>query len=152
MTQLGQEPPQQAMHDACTRYEEATGGIEDCFDSLTGASIRDLAKFAVTHGGTTVVAEADKFVRAHLDMLSTWHDALDALDSEIRADVVAGSIPPWAAKYLKDEARSLFDAQQTLLRAIAEYHHGAAGPLLDPEYGYAYALSNSALSPFWAAV
>lgn len=135
---------------AVTEYETAIAGIPDCFDSLTGASIRDLAKFAVNNSGcgTTVGAEADKYVRAHFDMLAVWHDALDALDSEIRADVIEGSISDWARQYLKAEARELFDATQTLLRAVAEYHHGASGPRLDPEYGHAYALSNSALNPF----
>jgi hypothetical protein len=137
------------MRDACTRYEVAVGSFEDSFDSLTGQQIREISNAVDrTTRGTYPLAEAQKIIRAHLDMISTWYSLLDTLDSEIRADVVDGSIPAWAAKYLKDEARSLFAAQQTLLRAIAEYHHGAAGPLLDPEYGYAYALSNSALSPF----
>lgn len=150
MPDLGTTPPQQSLHDAINRYEEKIGGIPDSFDSMTGESIRDLAAFAVSlnREGVTLQSEADKYVRGHLDMLSTWYDALDALDSEIRSDVVEGSIPGWAQKYLKDEALELFEVNTVLLRAIAEYHHGSAGPLLDPAYGHAYQLSNSALRPF----
>lgn len=150
MFDLNDAGPAQPIRDAVNRYTDQIAGIPDSFDSLTSESIRDLAKFAVTHStdGTTVAAEADKFVRGHLDMLTRWHDALDQLDSEIRSNVVSGGISEWAQQYLKAEARELFDANTVLLRAIAEYHHGSAGPLLDPEYGYAYQLSNSALSPF----
>ncbi|MGE7438006.1 hypothetical protein [Kitasatospora sp. NPDC001175] len=129
-------------------YEAAIGGIPECFDSLTGDSIRELSEYAASlQNGRYPAKEADAFIRAHFDMLSTWYDALDQLDSEIRGDVVEGSIPTWAQQYLKTEAHALFAAQQALLRAVAEYHHGTAGPLLDPEYGYAYQLSNSVLSP-----
>jgi hypothetical protein len=149
MSELDVTPPQQ-LHAAASRYGEQIAGIPDCFDYLTGATIRELAEFAAinTPGAGGAAAEADKFIRGHLDMLTRWHDALDQLDSEIRSDVVEGSIPDWAQQYLKAEAREFFDAHTTLLRAIAEYHHGSAGPLLDPAYGHAYQLSNSALSPF----
>jgi len=133
---------------AVTEYETAIAGIPDCFDTFTADSIRDLATYAAGISSQTVAAAADEFVRAHLEMLSSWHDALDALDSEIRADVVEGALPDWARQCLKVEALRLFDATTDLQRAVCEYHHGSAGPRLDPEYGHAYALSNSTLNPF----
>lgn len=149
MTTLGQTPPRQAHHDACLRYEEATAGIPDCFDYMTAEAIREIAAYAVTlDPNTTVDTEADKFIRGHLDMLSAWRDALDALDSELRADVADGSLPDWASNYLKTEARELFRAASDLQSAVTEYHHGSTGPRLDSEYGFAFVLSNSALSPF----
>lgn len=129
-------------------YEHAIVGTEDCFDLLDGGSIHEMANYAANAPGKTVTAEADAFVRGHLKMLDTWHDALDGLDSDLRGDVVAGGLPDWAHALLKHEARRLFLATTTLLRAIAEYHHGAAGPHLSEAYGFAYALSNSALNPF----
>lgn len=147
---LGQTPPQQALHTACNRYEEAIAGIPDCFAFMTGEAIRDLAAYAVSlnREGVTFESAADEFIRSHLDMLSTWRDALDALDSEFRADVVEGSLPDWAQKYLKDEALELFESTTDLQCAVTELHHGSAGPRLDPEYGHAYVLSNSTLNPF----
>lgn len=139
-------PAEQA---AVTEYETAIAGIPDCFDSLDGKQIAELATYAASlPAGDHPGAEADKFVRGHLDMLSRWYDALDSLDSEIRGNVVEGGIPEWAQQYLKAEALELFESNTALLRAIAEYHHGSAGPLLDPEYGHAYQLSNSTLRPF----
>ncbi|MFJ6215055.1 hypothetical protein ACIQGZ_17220 [Streptomyces sp. NPDC092296] len=138
-------------HPAVTAYEKAIAGIPDCFDHLTTDSIRGAAVIAVESGrtpGTTVALEADRFVRAHLGMLDTWHDALDALDSELRGDTVAGGLPDDQILYLKTQALDLFEATTSLLRATATYHHGSAGPALDPEYGHAYALSCSALQPF----
>lgn len=144
-----QTPPAQHLHDAVNRYEEAIAGIPECFDCLDGKSLAEIAVYAATlDPATTITAEVDKFVRGHLDMLSTWHDALDGLDSEIRGNVIAGGIPDWAQKYLKDEALEMFEATTDLQRAAVEFHHGSAGPRLDPAYGHAYALSNSALSPF----
>ena len=134
---------------AITAYEAATAGIPDSLDCLTGASIRGLSEYAANlPNGSYPLAEAGKFIRAHLDMLATWYDDLDALDSEIRGDVIEGHIPDDDRAYLKQQAHNLFAAQQTLYRAIVEYHHGTAGPLLDPAYGYAYELSNSTISPF----
>jgi hypothetical protein len=134
---------------AITDYETATAGIPDSFDCLTSQQIREISnEIDRSMRGTNPLAEAQKIIRGHFDMLSTWYDALDRLDSEIRGDVVEGSIPAEAQQYLKQQAHNLFAAQQTLLRAVAEYHHGTAGPLLDPDYGYAYELSNSAISPF----
>jgi hypothetical protein len=148
MTATG-TPPQQRVHDAINRYEEATSGIPDSFDSLTGVSIREISQDAAKDKPWTYpLKEAGTLIAAHFAMLDTWRGHLDRLDGEIRADVIEGAIPAWAQKYLKDEARELFDAIQTLLRAVAEYHHGTAGPFLDPSYGYAYELSNSAISPF----
>lgn len=136
-------------HPAMAAYEAAINGIPDCFDFLDGKQITELATYAASlPTGDPPRAEADKFVRGHLDMLSTWYDALDGLDSEIRGNVIEGSIPADDHAYLKQQAHALFAAQQTLFRAIAEYHHGSAGPLLDPEYGHAYQLSNSVLRPF----
>jgi hypothetical protein len=128
---------------AATDYEAAIAaiaGIPDSFDCLTGQQIRDISSEIDR-------SKRDTYPRGHFDMLSTWHDALDRLDSEIRGDVVEGGIPTEAQQYLKQQAHNLFAAQQTLLRAVAEYHHGTAGPLLDPDYGYAYELSNSVISP-----
>ncbi|WP_327066833.1 hypothetical protein [Kitasatospora sp. NBC_01302] len=133
---------------AIAKYETAIAGIPDSFDSFTADAIRHEAEVIADNSNSQLAAAADRAIRTHFDMLSTWHDHLDQLDSEIRGDVVEGSIPAEAQQYLKHEARALFAAQQTLLRAVAEYHHGTAGPLLDEAYGYAYALSNSALSPF----
>jgi hypothetical protein len=130
-------------------YETAIAGIPDSFDSLTGQQIREISKeIDRSTRGTYPLAEAQKIIRGHFDMLSTWYDAIDQLDSEIRGEVVEGGIPTDAQQYLKQQARALFAAQQILYRAVAEYHHGTAGPLLDEAYGYAYQLSNSALSPF----
>lgn len=130
-------------------YEHAIVGIEDCFDSLDGAAIRSCSQYAAKdRPWTTPKDEADTFITGHLAMLDTWHDALDGLDSDLRGDVVAGGLPDWAHALLKHEARGLFLATTTLLRAIAEYHHGSAGPGLSEAYGFAYALSNSTLNPF----
>lgn len=129
-------------------YEHTNAGIEDCFDYFDGGTIREMANLAINTSGKTMAAEADRFVRGHLGMLGTWHDALDGLDSELRGHVVAGGLPEWAHTLLKCEARKLFLASNTLLRAIAEYHHGNAGPGLSEDYGFAYELSNSALSLF----
>lgn len=146
-TPLVRTPAEQA---AVTEYETAIAGIPDCFDCMTGEAIRDLAAYAVTlnREGVTLESAADEFVRGHLEMLSTWQDAIDGLDSEIRGHVIEGGIPDWARQYLKVEALRLFDATTDLQRAVVEYHHGTAGPRLDPEYGHAYALSNSTLNPF----
>jgi hypothetical protein len=124
---------------AITDYETATNGIPDCFDSLTGDSVRRLSQEAAKDKPWTYpLKEAETFIRAHFEMLTTWRDHLDQLDSEIRGE---------AQQYLKQQAHNLFAAQQTLYRAVAEYHHGTAGPLLDPGYGYAYELSNSVIGP-----
>lgn len=134
---------------AVAAYEKTLGGIPDCFDHLTGGTIRECARIAAySERWTTPKAEADKFVRAHFDMLDTWRDAIDELDSELRAHVTEGSLPDDQALYLKTQALALFQATTDLLRAVAEYHHGTAGPALDPAYGHAYPLSNSALRPF----
>lgn len=138
-----------AEQGAAATYEKAIGGIPDSFDCLTGQQIREISnEIDRTTRGTYPLAEAKRIIRGHFTMLSTWHDALDVLDSELRAEVVEGPLSDWAREYLKAEARELFDATQMLLRAVAEYHHGVSGPRLDPDYGHAYALSNSALNPF----
>lgn len=130
-------------------YEHAIVGVEDCFDMLNGDSLRETARYAEAEiGWSTPEEQVGIFVTGHLGMLDTWHDALDGLDSELRGNVVAGGLPDWAHALLKSEARKLFLATTTLLRAIAEYHHGGAGPGLSEDYGFAYALSNSALSLF----
>lgn len=136
-------------HPAVTAYERATAGIPDCFDHLTGGTIRETSEVAAEGKPWTYPKkEADAFVAAHFSMLDKWHDAIDELDSELRGNVVAGGLPDDQALYLKQQALALFDATTALLRAVAEYHHGTAGPALDPAYGHAYALSNSALRPF----
>ncbi len=130
-------------------YHHKISGIEDCFDQLDGKMIRTCSQDAAAGKPfTTPRAEADRYVTAHFNMLDTWHDALDTLDSELRGDVVAGGLPEWAAELLKLEALGLFAASYDLLRAVAEYHHGAAGPHLDRDYGYAFELSNSTVNPF----
>lgn len=130
-------------------YEHAIIGLQDCYESLDGDAIRDLVTYATVELGRPSPKEvADEFITGHLGMLDTWHDALDGLDSELRDHIVAGGLPDWAHDLLKCEARRLFLATTTLLRAIAEYHHGNAGPGLSEDYGFAYALSNSALSLF----
>lgn len=126
---------------AITAYETASGGIPECFDFLTGDTFREVSEDIARGANSSDQAAslAGQSIRTHFKWLDTWRDALDQLDSEIRGDDRA---------YLKQQARALFAAQQTLLRAVAEYHHGTAGPLLDPGYGYAYKLSNSTISPF----
>ncbi|MCX4750965.1 hypothetical protein OG455_41525 [Kitasatospora sp. NBC_01287] len=148
MSDLGTTPLRQSLHDAINRYEAQIAGISDCFDSFTADAIRHEAEVIADSSNSQLAAAAYMAIRGHFDMLSTWYGAIDQLDSEIRGDVVEGGIAAEAQQHLKQEARALFGAQQILLRAIAEYYHGAAGPLLDPAYGYAYELSNSALSPF----
>ena len=134
---------------AITEYETAIAGIPDCFDCLTGKSIAELATYAASlNPDVGVASHVDQFVCGHLDMLATWYDAIDQLDSEIRGNVIAGGIPEWAQQYLKAQALAMFSATIALQRAVIEYHHGSAGPRLDPEYGHAYALSNSTLNPF----
>lgn len=148
MPDLGTTPPLQSAHPAIAAYEQQIAGIPDCFDPIDGKQIRELSEYAANlPDGSYPLKEADKFIRGHLDMLTTWYDAIDQLDSEIRSNTVAGGIPEWAQHYLKAQALAMFSANTALLRAIAEYHHGTAGPLLDPAYGHAYQLSNSTLSP-----
>ncbi|WP_199881802.1 hypothetical protein [Streptomyces sp. CB03911] len=134
---------------ALSQYETAIAGIPDCFDHLNGKSLAEIAAYATSlNPATTIAAEVDKFVRGHLDMLSTWRDALDGLDSELRCHVVAGGLPEDQALYLQLQALGLFEATTALQCAAIEFHHGSAGPRLDSAYGHAYALSNSTLSPF----
>lgn len=148
-TDLQHAPIPADQRPAIVAYEHTVVGIEDCFDGLDGDMIRacslDAAKGPL---GMYPAKEADSYVRAHLVMLDTWHDALDGLDSELRGDTVSGGLPAWAGQYLKAEALSLFAAATALQRAVLEYHHGGAGPRLDPAYGYGYPLSCSVLNPF----
>lgn len=130
-------------------YHHKIVGIEACFDHLDGKMIRNCAQAAAeVEPSTTPTAEAERFVSGHFKMLDTWRDALDALDSELRGNVVAGGLPEWAEKLVKLEAFGLFGASYSLLRAVAEYHHGVAGPALSPDYDYAYELSCSVVNPF----
>jgi hypothetical protein len=134
-------------HPAITAYEQAIAGIPDTFDCFTAQSIRDWVDWA----NKPLAATSDRahhYVRSHFDYLDTWRDALDGLDSDLRAHVVEGPLPWDQAAYLKQQALALFDATTALQRAVCEYHHGVAGPALDPAYGHAYALSNSAVRPF----
>jgi len=136
-------------HPAVTAYEQATAGIPDCFDQLDAKQILEVAQDAAkVKPWSTPAVEADRFFRSHLRMLGKWHDALDSLDSDLRCDVVAGGLPDEQTLYLKTQALALFEATTALLRVIATYHYGSAGPALSADYGHAYALSNSALSPF----
>jgi hypothetical protein len=136
-------------HPAIAAYEEDLGGIPDTFDCFTVQALRDIRTWSAGAAGLDPQAEVDKFVRAHFEYLSTWHDALDGLDSELRCHVVAGGLlPDDQALYLKVQALALFTATTALQRAVCEYHHGTAGPGLSEAYGHAYELSNSALSPF----
>lgn len=130
-------------------YHQAVAGIEDCFDHLDGGMIRSCSQdAAAVRPPTTPGAEADRFVTGHFKMLATWHDALDTLDSELRGHVVAGGLPDWAEQLIKLEAFGLFSASYALLRAVAEYHHGTAGPAPSKDYDFAYELSNSVVNPF----
>lgn len=130
-------------------YHRAVLGIEDCFDSLNGDDIRACSQDAAEgKPWTTPLAEADAFVKGHFQMLDAWRDALDGLDSELRGNVVAGSLPEWAEHILKLEAFGLFSASYALLRAVAEYHHGTAGPAVDHDHDFAFVLSNSVVNPF----
>jgi hypothetical protein len=130
-------------------YHHAIAGIEECFDHLDGDMIRTCSQDAAEgKPWATPRGEADRFVTGHFKMLGTWHDALDTLDSELRGDVVAGGLPEWAEKLIKLEAFGLFGASYALLRAVAEYHHGVAGPKLSHDYDFAYELSNSIVNPF----
>lgn len=134
---------------AVLTYHRAIIGIEDCFDSFDGDSIRNEAEYAVdAQPGRTLRGQADRIVTAYFLMLDKWHDALDALDSELRGDTVAGSLPEWADELVKRQALGLFSATTTLLRAVAQYHHGNCGPELSEDHGHAYVLSNSIVNPF----
>lgn len=136
---------------AITAYESEISGIPDSFDCLTAKSIHQLSAYVLAdkvRPDVSIPSEVDKFVRGHLDMLATWQDELDHLDSELRGNTVAGGLPESEQQYLKTQANALFRAQYDLLRAVAEYHHGSAGPYLDPAYGDAYELSNSFVNPF----
>lgn len=130
-------------------YHHAIVGIEDCFGSLDGDSIRDIATYAVSlDQRRTEAGQADLFVTAHFGMLDQWRDALDHLDSELRSHVAEGSLPDWAAELVKLEAFGLFSASYALLRAVAEYHHGTAGPSVEHDHDFAFVLSNSVVNPF----
>jgi hypothetical protein len=130
-------------------YHVSIAGIEDSFDQLDGKMIRACSEDAAAGKGWTYpLKEAQGFIAAHFQMLSTWHDALDALDAELRGHVAAGDLPEWAQELVKLEAFGLFGASYALLRAVAEYHHGAAGPALSKDYDFAYELSNSVVNPF----
>ena len=133
---------------AIVTFETAVIGIEDCFDCMDGESIRSYAAMILEKPGETLTIEIDSFIRAYVGMLDNWLDAIDGLDARLRGDVCAGGVPEWAELYLKSQASSLFHATTALQRAVVEYHHGSAGPRLSEDYGDAYALSNSALSPF----
>ncbi|GAA2838231.1 hypothetical protein RMN57_13030 [Kitasatospora sp. CM 4170] len=138
---------QQPEHPAITAYEKTIGGIPDTFDHFTAKTIRDYVDWSnvpLTEADT----KANPYVRSFFTMLDTWHDALDELDSELRGHVVAGGLPTDHALYLKQQALALFTATTALQRAALEYHYGVAGPALSEDYGHAYVLSNSALSPF----
>lgn len=134
-----------ANHPAITEYETATAGIPDSFDCLTAQVIRDHVEWS---GQVSATVAASECIRGYFAMLDTWYDAIDALDSELRCNVVAGALPDDQALYLKLQALALFAATTDLQRAVCEYHHGTAGPGLSEGYGHAYALSNSVLSPF----
>jgi hypothetical protein len=136
-----------ATHPAITAYEEALNGLPECFDFLTASTIRDYVD-AATRPDCTPADMAGSFIGEHFEMLATWHDAIDELDSELRSHVVEGSLSDDHMLYLKLQALGLFNATTTLQRAVCMYHHGAAGPGLSEDYGHAYPLSNSTLSPF----
>jgi hypothetical protein len=136
---------------AIAAYESAISGIPDSFDCLTAKSIHQLSAYVLAdkvRPDVSIPSEVDKFVRGHLDMLATWQDELDHLDSELRGNTVAGGLTELEQQFLKEQARALFMATTDLLRAVAEYHHGSAGPYLHPDYGFAYELSNSVVNPF----
>ncbi|MFE6868350.1 hypothetical protein ACFVFS_17510 [Kitasatospora sp. NPDC057692] len=138
-------------HPAIATYEKATNGIPDCFDHLTATQISECAQTAAQdRPWTTPASEAAKFITGHFGMLDTWHDALDELDSELRAHVVAGGLPDDQVLYLQLAALALFSATESLRIAVCEHHYGLSGPKLSADYGHAYPLSNSALSPFGA--
>ena len=129
-------------------YEKEIAGIPDCFDCFDVESLRSQAALILAEPSSILPAEFDSFVRAYAGMLDNWLDALDGLDSRLRGDVSAGSLPEWADLYLKSQASDLFHATSAFQRAVVEYHHGSAGPALSEDYGDRYVLSNSALSPF----
>lgn len=131
-----------------TAYLNDVGGIPDCFDSLDVNSLRGHASDVIAGSDDPVATEIDRFVRGYFEMLGDWHDCIDHLDSDLRGDTVSGGIPEWAQQFLRLEAQGLFAATTDLLRAVAKYHHGAAGPHLSEDYGFAYELSNSVVSPF----
>ncbi len=128
-------------------YHHKIAGIEDSFDHLDGQMIRVCSEDA-TKPRTYPLKEAQAFIAAHFKMLDTWRDALDTLDSELRGHVVEGGLPEWAVQLVKLEAFGLFGASYALLRAVAEYHHGVAGPALSKDYDFAFELSNSVVNPF----
>jgi hypothetical protein len=139
-------------HPAIAAYEAAISGIPGCFDYLTADQIRECSQEAAKERPwTTPKAEADAFVAGHFQMLTVWHDALDELDSELRGHVVAGGLPKDHALYLQLAAQALFAATDALRIAVCDYHYGTSGPALSADYGHAYELSNSALSPFQPA-
>jgi hypothetical protein len=134
-------------HPAIATYEKTTSGIPETFDGFTAQTIRDYTNWA-NIPLTKAHEKARTFVRDFFEMLTDWQDALDELDSELRGYVVEGSLPEDQQLYLRLQALNLFDATTTLQRAVCEFHYGVAGPELSPDYGHAYALSNSALRPF----
>jgi hypothetical protein len=124
-------------------YYANTAGIPDCFDGLDETPLLELAEPGTD--GPDHAAAVDSFVRAHLDMLDAWYQAIDSLDARIRD---ASGLPSWAAEFLHGEAEQLFTATSTLDRAVITHHHGSAGPRLSAAYGLAYPLSNGTISPF----
>ncbi|WP_157876967.1 hypothetical protein [Streptomyces graminilatus] len=124
-------------------YYTDIAGIPDCFGGLDERPLLALAEPGTD--GLDPAAAVDGFVRAHLDMLDTWYQAIDSLDTRIRDSI---GLPPWAAAFLHGEAEQLFIATSTLDRAVITHHHGSAGPRLSVAYGLAYPLSNGTISPF----
>ncbi|MEU6350133.1 hypothetical protein ABZ896_12480 [Streptomyces sp. NPDC047072] len=124
-------------------YYAAIAGILDCFDGIDEQPLADQA-IPGTEGRLKPAAAVDSFVRAHLDILDTWYQAIDSLDGCARGDA---GLPHWAEQFLRGEAEDLFRATSALDCAVMTHHHGSAGPRLSASYGFAYPLSNGVIHP-----
>jgi hypothetical protein len=139
--------PAERRHVVVT-YHHKIAGVEECFWHLDDGKIRARSQFtaegkplAVTDGA------ADRYIAGLFALLGTWHAALDTLDGELRGGV-AGGLPEWAEDLVKLEAFGLFGASYALLRAVAEYHHGTAGPKVSADDDFAYVLTGGVVNPF----
>lgn len=118
------------------------------FADMTPDGLAEEARERPSGGLDTPNEAFHKLAEGYFEMLGGWRDALDALDSDLRADMVEGGLPDWARLYLSVQAQQLFAASDVLQRAVVLFHHGVSAPRLSPDYGWAYELSCSVLSPF----
>lgn len=110
-----------------------------------GFSADDLADLDVARDEDRRAA-VDHLVCTQLALLGRWYFALDTLDAELRD--ARGHHDEQTQAIVNGLSRDLFAATSMLQRAVITYHHGGAGPLLDPAYGFAYELANGTAHPF----